>query len=231
MVKRLSLYSVILIFVILTIAGCKRFREMPAEMEGNYILYRVEYLEEKAGDIPTDLLPKKMEAYYTKNHVATHIDGFLGQFSLVQIANLRKRTVTTMLSFFGNKIYHTGQRGELPVGIHPLEDAEIMHSSDTLHLSGVPAFKATVHTSGRSYDIYYTREIDIRDPNITTPYPSIEYVLCDFQVQLSQLKMRLIMEDHQEKTIDTSVFNIPEEYREVSHATMEQIINNLFTKE
>jgi hypothetical protein len=43
--------------------------------------------------------------------------------------------------------------------------------------------------------------------------------------------MRLIIKNHEEQRIDPAFFDIPEDYKQVSKETMENIINNLFTKE
>jgi hypothetical protein len=215
-------------------AGCKRSRHggnRAGSVEADYINYRVEYLENKAGDIPTNLLPDEMQAYYTRDYILTRIDGFFGQFSLVQVANLKKRTVTTMLNFFGNKVYYTGERNEHPVSIHPLDHPEIILTDDMETIAGIPSFRAEIHLPKETYDIYYTEDIKVKTPNITTPYHFIDYVLSDFRVQLSYLKMRLIMEEHAQQEIDNAMFRIPEDYQPVSRKEMEDIINSLFTKD
>jgi hypothetical protein len=43
--------------------------------------------------------------------------------------------------------------------------------------------------------------------------------------------MHLSCTEFEAKTIESEIFTIPEDYREVSNGDMEQIINSLFTKE
>lgn len=230
--KNKLLNRITLLFIpVLFFASCKRGSSEAGTTEVDYIQYKVVYLEKMAGDIPTNMLPGVMHAYYDKRHVLTKIDGFFGQFSLVQIADLKNQTVTSMLNFFGNKIYYTGAKGEIPVSIYPLDDPDIEFTEDTTSISGLKSQKVKIILSEHSYDIFYTKEIDIESPNITTPYSFIDYVLSDFRVQLSYLKMRLIIDKHSEESIDPAIFVVPEEYEEVSRDTMEEIINNLFTKE
>lgn len=229
--KKTSILKIIIpLFVAFSIVSCKRDRDESKTSEVDYIKYKVHYLEKMAGDIPTNVLPGEMHAYYDKNHVLTRIDGFFGQFSLIQVADLRKNTVVSMLNFLGNKIYYTGKKGEIPAGIYPLVNPEIQFTEDTLTISGLLSYKTIVDVSDDRYDIYYTKDISIKHPNVTTPYSSIDFVLCDFRVQLSYLKMRLIIMDHVKEKIDPSLFEIPEDYKQVSKEEMEGIINNLFTK-
>ena len=230
--KNASVFKIVLsLLLVMIITSCKRDKDASKTSEVDYIKYEVVYLEKMAGDIPTNVLPGEMQAYYDKNHVLTRIDGFFGQFSLVQVADLKRNTVVSMLNFLGNKIYYTGKKGEIPAGIHALDHPDIQYTKDTMTISGLLSYRAHVQLSDEKYDIFYTKEISIDRPNVTTPYSTIDHVLCDFRVQLSYLKMRLIIKDHQKENIDPSIFEIPEDYKQVSKEDMEGIINSLFTKD
>jgi len=204
---------------------------MSGEVDAEHISYQVIYLERMAGDIPTKMLPDEMEAYYSKKFIKTSIEGYFGQFSLVQVANLKQNTVVSMLNFFGNKVYYVGKKGEIPAGIVALNNPTIKKTDDTIEICGFNSRRAIINNGDETYDIYYTEDIQIEDPNITTPYSSIDFVLADFRVQLSKLKMQLRMKTHESVTIPASTYSIPDDYKEVSKETMEAIINSLFTKE
>ena len=200
-------------------------------VDAHYLQYEIEYLEEKAGDIPTRILPGTMDAYYTRRHVYTRIEGFFGQFTLVQIADLRRSRVTTLLDFFGTHVCYTGRSGELPAGIYEPDQMETRTTSDTATIGGYLSEKVVVLTEDEQFDIYFTREIRVRNPNISTPYLDVHYPLTAFRIQLSQLKMHLSCKESKSEVVDSEMFNIPEEYKPVNRETMEEIINNLFTKE
>jgi hypothetical protein len=224
-------YVLLLLMILLTPFACRRDGTKYGLIEAEHIKYRVNYIDHMAGDIPTILLPDVMEAYYTKRYIRTRIHGYFGQFSLVQIANLRQKTVTTMLNFFGTKVVHYGKKGEVPAGIAALENPSVEITPDTVTICGMLSTRGIVHTESNAYDIYFIEEIDIKSPNITTPYYFIEHVLADFRVQLSILRMHLVMFEHDVKEIDPIEFTVPDEYVPVSRESMESIINSLFTKE
>ncbi|MFC2091020.1 hypothetical protein ACFLT1_09630 [Bacteroidota bacterium] len=227
-----TIFLTILIPVLLLgLSGCKSNDNIVRELEAEHISYKVSYMEKMAGDIPTRMLPDMMEAYYTKRYIKTSINGFFGQFSLVQIADLRKNTVTTLLNFLGSKVAYQGKNGEIPAGIVPLDNPTCTLTQDTLSISGIHSKKAIIETDNDQFTIYYTEELDIRNPNLTTPYYFIDFVLSDFRVQLSVLKMRLILDNHEQIAVEESQFQIPEDYTLVSRTAMESIINNLFTKD
>jgi len=108
--RRLKSYFIVASILLLTLSGCRQAGDDSQTVEAEHISYDVIYMERMAGDIPTKVLPDKMEAYYTKRYVVTSIKGFFGQFSLVQIANLRQNNVITMLNFLGNKVYYIGKK-------------------------------------------------------------------------------------------------------------------------
>jgi hypothetical protein len=224
-------HTLLPLVILLFIIACNREDGKPGKVEAEYIRYRVNYMDQMAGDIPTTLLPDVMEAYYTRQHIFTRIHGYFGQFSLVQVANLRQNKVTTMLNFFGTKVVHTGEKGEFPAGIIQLEDPSLEVTPDTLSVCGMLSTRGIVRAAGKEYDVYFIEEIDIHSPNITTPYYFIDHVLSDFRVQLSMLKMHLVMFEHEVRQVDPVMFEIPEAYVPVSRETMENIINSLFTKE
>ena len=72
----------LLLIIVLAFASCKQKTSESNTVDVDYIKYKVIYLEKMAGDIPTNMLPGVMHAYYSDRHVLTKIDGFLGQFSL-----------------------------------------------------------------------------------------------------------------------------------------------------
>jgi len=224
-------YILLLLVTAILFEGCHRGAGDHKTAEADVISYQVNYIDDMAGDIPTRLLPDVMNAYYTRRYIMTSIKGFFGQFSLVQVADLRKNTVTTMLNFFGSKVYYVGEQGEIPAGIVAIKDPGVTYTDDTLSVGGLLSRRAEITTGTDKYDIYYTKEIDIKNPNITTPYRFIDYVLSDFRVQLSILKMHLVISKHESREVDLADFKVPEDYKPVSKKTMESLINSLFTKD
>lgn len=200
-------------------------------MEAHYIQYDVTYLKSMAGDIPTRILPSRMDSWYTNYFVLTRIEGFFNQFSLIEIANLRSRQVTTLLNFFGNRLYCRGEKGELPAGVTAPENISYRPTGESSVIGGLHSEQVEVDTGDEKFNIYFTRDFSVRRPNISTPYGEISHPLSDFRVELSYLDMQLKCARYETRIIETDIFNVPDEYKEVSRLEMEEIINSLFTKE
>ena len=227
--RKKLLYLSLLVFILAV--GCSRSSRLPEQLMAHHIRYHIDYLEDRAGDIPTRILPGQMDAYYTDYFVLSRIEGFLEQFTLTQIADLRREKVTTLLRFFDSKFYYEGKNGELPVAIVEPKRMDVTMTGETAVIGGLHSERVEVDTGDEKYSIYLTKDFDVKRPNITTPYRSIAYPLSEFRVQLSLLKMRLSCMEFDTMTVESQIFNIPPEYHPVSRQDMERIINSLFTKE
>ncbi len=226
--KYLFFYPALLAILLI---GCRRTVDLPKTVDAHYMVYQIEYLEDQAGDIPTRILPGTMEAYYTKHHVYTRIDGFLNQFALVQISDLKHKRVTTLLSFFGSKVYYTGESGELPAGIAKPDHLKCKATGETAVIGGLNSEQMAVEADNERFNIYFTKEFSIRRPNISTPYHMVDDPLTDFRIELSRLKMHRTCLTIELKTVESEIFTIPDGYKSVNRETMEEIINSLFTKD
>ncbi len=229
MFRKYLLYPPLLLTLI--ISGCQPKSDAPDMVEAYHLKYDIIYLQEKVGDIPTKVLPGTMDAYYTKQYVYTSISGFFNQFNLVQIADLRRKKVTTLLDFFATHVYYAGESGEFPAGIMIPENMEMRFTDDTTTIGGFLSERIEVETEEGIFDIYSTRDIKIRHPNMSTPYRNVDDPLTAFRIQLSQLKMQLNCSSSELKSVDSEMFTVPDSYKAVNRAAMEEIINNLFTKD
>lgn len=184
-----------------------------------------------AGDVPTRILPATMDSWYTDYFVVTRINGFFNQFTLMQIADLKNKRVSTLLDLFGSKVYHRGEKGELPAGIIAPAEMRISDTGEHSVIGGLHSEQVKIDTGSETFNMYYTKDFSVRKPNLSTPYGSIHYPLSDFRIQLSYLKMHLTCTKYETKTVESDMFMVPDDYKPVSRSVMEQIINNLFTKE
>ena len=148
----------ILIFLLPTILfiSCRRTIHLPETVEAHYVQYKIEYLEATAGDIPTRILPSTMHSWYTDHFVLTKIEGFFNQFSLIQVADLRHRRVTTLLNFFGNKVYYRSEKGELPAGVVAPEYLSFKNTGEHSVIGGLNSKRVDVDTGDEKFSIYYT---------------------------------------------------------------------------
>lgn len=198
-------------------------------IEVKIIEYRVEYMDDVAGSVPTSILPDEMTLILHEHTALTRIEGFLGQFSLSYLADLKKRRVTTMLKLFDRNYYYEGEEGELPAGIRSFDNMRIEETGDSAKVLDFLCRKYILHADDiESKDLWSTREIEIKNPNIATPYHEIPGVLLQFYSELSVLKMLLTIEKYKEQTISSDKLLVPGNYKKISKSAMEKTLEELF---
>ncbi len=217
-----------LLLVLFFVFGCQQDRK-PEMIDVNLIEYRVEYIDDVAGSVPTSILPEKMTLIFHEDKALTSIEGFLGQFSLSYLADLKKQKVITMLKLFDKNYYYEGEKGELPAGIVSFENMKIEETTDSAIILDFMCRKYLIHSDQLgSKEIWSTTEIGVINSNITTPYREIPGVLLQFYSQLSVLKMFLFIEKYQEKSINKDLLEVPDNFKRISKSAMEKTLIELF---
>lgn len=223
----LKLCSLLGILVIFT--ACTHQKVPKGDTKATVIEYKVNYLTEKAGKIPTKMLPSKMTVVFAGHYAMNRIEGFFGQFSLIYIGNLKTESVTTLLKLFDKKYVYYGVKGELPCGFIDPGPLEIRKTGNSREISGFFCNELEIKASGQpDILVYSTDRIKIKNPNVTTPYKEINEVLLQFNTQLSLLEMNLTASSVQEMTVSWDIFRVTEDYKEREREFMENTINELF---
>jgi hypothetical protein len=225
--KYLRFWYLLIPFLVFT--GCKSNALPEGDVSAKVIEYKVNYLSDKAGAIPTKMLPGKMTVIFADHYALNRIEGFFGQFSLVYIANLKNESVITMLKIFDKKYVCYGKKGELPCGFKSPKNILIKETGNNRDLLGLSCKELKISSDENpTFYALCTDKIDVKDPNITTPYKEINEVLLEFNTQLSLLEMNLTAISFQEKTISWNIFKVSEEYKERPKEFMENTISELF---
>ncbi|MCK4921042.1 MAG: hypothetical protein KAS71_08350 [Bacteroidales bacterium] len=228
LILRLLKYLTLIFIASILLYSCST-RKGDETVEIKIIQYDVTYINENAGSIPTRILPNKMQLVFGDDYAMNSIEGFLGQFSLTYIANLKKKKVTTLLKLFDKKYYYLGPNGEFPCGIDPMKAMVLKPTGKSANILG---FKAKEYDLGQiginGLKIYTTNDIDVKSPNNNTPYSSIDEVLLQFYTKLSVLEMYLVAESFEEDSASINIFSIPDDYEPVTRIKMENTLAELF---
>ncbi|UCH14481.1 MAG: hypothetical protein JSV22_00595 [Bacteroidales bacterium] len=202
--------------------------------EGKYINgaieYKITYIENELKEISPSLLPKKMKLEFSPHYSTNTIEGFMGFFKLKSHTNFRQRKCFTILEVLNKKYLFKGKKGESMCCFDENPDMKIEFTDDIKEIAGLECKRAIVSLpeKGETFDIYYTNEISIHNPNSTNPYNQIDGVLLDFQLKLAYLKMKFTAEKFiPSKNNEIDKYKEPANYREVSREQMTYIIKRL----
>ena len=218
-----------LLFIILTLFSCKREAAVSGRDEG-IVKFNVTYLQDKVGGYSQSVLPQSMIIHFKDNQMKTSVEGALGFFRLVNIADLNDHRNTTYLKFLDKKYIFKGQKRETACCFGVLDDMEIEFTGKTKSIAGFHCEEAIAsfpESGYESYSIYFTREIDLKKPNATSPYREIPGFMLEFNTTMGSANMRLVAESYKPEQVDDEEFTPPAGYRPVSKKEIENILQAL----
>lgn len=193
------------------------------------IEYDIAYVNNSDRSFPLQLLPKTMELKFNRNYAAYTIEDRVGLFSISIITNLKKRNHLTLIKVFNKKYVYRSEKKETPIFFDANTTYYVNFLKDTFHLAGIPCKKASVTDtkSRKNYDVAYTSNIDVPNPNLNTPYKDINGLLMEFVLQMKNLKMTLTAKKIIKKKINDQNFVLPDGYKFISKKQMEEIMTTL----
>ncbi|MFW5887128.1 MAG: hypothetical protein ACOCUL_05160, partial [Bacteroidota bacterium] len=80
---------------------------------------------------------------------------------------------------------------------------------------------------GSSFEVYFTEEIGLKNPNALTPFEPIDGVLMKFQMKLNSVRMDINAKKFYEKKVPVEEFEIPPGFKRISKEKMEEVVNEL----
>lgn len=216
------------LIILLFISSCKDVGFDSRKKEG-YIEYKITYEENNIKNISESLLPAKMVMKFNKDYSRISIDGFMGFVSINMITNYKRKEYISLLKFLDNKYAYRGSLDEEPCCFDAMKNMKIEFSEDTLSIANYLCKKATISypENKHSFDVYYTDEIDIRNPNAGNPFKKIEGVLLDFQLKMKNVTMNMRATKVVFTEISEKEFKIPDEYKYIPKEKMSEIVNKI----
>ena len=217
----------ITIFVIAFIGFSCKSRAGKHINEGE-IHYNIEYGDNLSG-VPREILPKNLVAHFKENKILFEILSVFGNLGITFLSNPKDEIYDTYFNFFTIKYYYEASKFELFPGFDAMEGIEIKKTNRTMVISEFNCKHAEVtlpFDRNKIIDIWYTDEIDIKDPNNATPFEEIDGVLLDFFFYIGETKIHFKVENVYSKTINDKVFARRSNYQK---ATKEEI-NSLIYK-
>lgn len=222
-IKYLAIISV-LIFVL---SSCRN--ENVKNITQGEIHYSIDY-EGTTGSIPKDLMPRTLVVLFRDNKIAFEINAPIGNTGFSTVSNPSNEVYDAYVTIFGAKYFYAGTPGESFPGFSLMDSLVIIHADKTREISGYNCKNAFVTMSDikdRRFEIWYTDEIKIDQPNLLNPFNEIGGVLMSFFYFIGDTEMKFQIEGVYEKEIPLSTFERKEKYKRISKDDMDKIITSL----
>ena len=220
---RVTIYISFCLSLVLLLSACSK----PGENEG-LIRYDVKFNDEEKEVFPIiEILPNTMN-YYFKNGSTVSEISFLGLFRTAYISNLESEENSVLFYYMPKGYYVSTKFGEKTIGFDPMPGIILTETDEVKNILGFSAHKVNVsfeHDTIEPYDIWYTKEFNIENPNWHTPYKDIDGVLLDYRIKMKGISMHLTISSFSDNQVDSSRFVIPQTYTRVTPEEMDDIFD------
>ena len=191
--------------------------------------YRISYLNANEDNYDPSFLPKKMILEFNQDFCVFRIDGFMGMFRLGNITYFKNHSVKTHLKVLDKNYAFNGGRNEMMCCFDCLSNMIVDSDTSVTEFAGLKSKKAKISFKDNSdkYDIYYTDDIMLSDPNSTNPYKKIDGVLTNFRLKMGPYLMQFTAIKFTPKLNLKNEFSIPVDARIVGREELVAILDRL----
>lgn len=224
MTKNRILYFIACL-ILLTVASCTHSDDKFIS-EGS-----IEYVAtvvDKSNSMAT-MAPSKMVIKFKKNKSSVQMSAGMGLFNTSFVSNPETHTMLQLVKLLNKKYWLVQDENEIKKEIEKYNIA-IKPTTETKTIAGYKCKKFIVHykdDSSPDFDIYYTNELNIQNPNFANPFCSIDGVLMEYQMKKFGLEMKFTAKKVEKESIDDNVFQVPDDYKKITQKEMNELFGSL----
>lgn len=198
-------------------------------MNQGEIHYDVQY-EGQVSKMPLEIMPKNLVVSFKDDNIIYELISPIGNSGIINLSNPSKEIYDTYLSLFTIRYFYSSKPGEIYPGFEAMRGMEIKKTSKTEVICGFKCKNAEVSfPSDRSkiYNVWYTEEIPVKNPNASTPFYQIDGVLMSFFFFIGCSEFHFEAQNIYKKEIPDKTFERKEKFKRVSKSDLNKFINKM----
>ena len=206
-----------------TLNSCRNKGEK--DIDQGEIHYSIEY----SGNVGSmkEVMPKNLVVSFKDNKILFEMSTF-GNSGILNLTNPKDGIFDTYISLMTIKYFYAGKEGEILPGFEAMKGLEINKTSKSAIICGFNCKSAEVTFPGdenKKYEIWYTNEIKIKEPNASTPFRDIDGVLMNFFFIIGSSEMQFTAETVYKKEIPDKTFDRRDKYVRISREDIDKFID------
>lgn len=218
---------ILTLLVVLSFCSCKKSGNRNID-EGE-IYYNIEYKGSLMG-FRKELMPKQMVVSFKDDKILFDITSTIGRSGMIFLSNPDLDIYHLYGTLLTSKYYYSAKFGESMPGFSAMEGIEVKKTSRTAIICGYNCEIAEVtFPADRNlvYDVYYTKDIDVDNPNIATPFKAIDGVVMKFFFLVGGIEMHFTAENVYSKEVDDNIFLRRKDYKPATKEGMDTFIDKM----
>jgi hypothetical protein len=223
--------SGLIIAIVIAFTGYSCRNKGDKNISQGEIHYSIEYLG-NVGSMPKEIMPRNLIVSFKDNKILFDISAPFGNSGILNLANPEKGIYDTYLSLLTWRYFYSASPGEAPPGFDAMKGMIIKKTSKTGLICGFNCKNAEITIPNYKdgvFQVWYTNEIDVKNPNAATPYREIDGVLMSFVFVMGTTEMHFTAETVYKKEIPDKLFERREKYMRVSREDIGSIMNKMIS--
>ncbi len=200
-----------------TLDSCREIYDKKFVSEGS-IEYKVSYLNSEENDL-VSLMPEKMLCHFKDNKVALDLSGGMGLFRTTFIFDNDKKTFLQLVKILQSKYAATIHQDSITYLLNEFPKLKINIKPEFKEIAGYKCKRAEVifeNPTFPSFDIYYTDDINIKNPNWCSPFKEISGVLMEYRMKKYNMEMQITAVSVSNENVEEEIFELPEDHKKIS---------------
>jgi hypothetical protein len=220
---------VLIIAVIFAVTGYSCKKKGAKYLDQGEIHYDIDYYGNLG--LPKEVLPKNLIVSFKEDKILFEILG-IGNSGIINLSNPEKGIFDTYFTFFTRKYFYPAESGEIYPGFEAMNGMFLNKTSKTSVICGFNCKNAEVtfpSDEDKVYNIWYTNEIQVKNPNGSSPFSQIDGVLMDFIFLIGQSELHFKAETVYKMDIPDITFDRKEDFVRVSRDDINTFINKMIS--
>lgn len=211
------------------IQGCKQKSNKSDFPSAGTITYVIDY-PKTITDSPTgSLMPRKLKLTFKDNKTHYSFKASFNVFSLDFYSSSNADSCTTLFHFMDKNLLHVGTINStfffFDKEVKPTIE---LNENETKEIAGVQCYQALIKFENqKQFLVYYTKSIDLKQPNRHTHLNEIPGVLMDFYVDYNNVRFHFTADKIDYEIPPQSMFEVPNSAKRTQKEEIESLINTL----
>lgn len=220
-IQRRFLFGVLILCLVAS--SCKLGLRHRSITEGS-IKYKITYIEDEKSNPIVSLLPTYITMSFKGKEVLLSVEGWMGIFKSSFIKD-KDQNAITLLKILNKKYLYRSAPTDGYYGLTRYENMQVSFDDQEKKVIDFTCKHARIKIPEKNleFDVYYTNDINIENPNANTPLSQIPGVLIEFQLEMNGILMHLEATEFNNQEVPDYLFEIPEGYKEVEKSQMDEI--------
>ena len=210
------------------LSGCK-IPSLKSIDEGE-IHYRIIFHDRNAV-LPDELMPSSMIVKFKKDKMIMEITSPVGNNGVFIISDPETEQIKTFIRILGMKYYYVGTFDEIAPGLNPMTNMDIRKTNQVTSILDMECRRAiaSIPEKDFTYDLWYTKDIDIKNPNIYNPFRDIDGVLINFFFMMGEVTIEFQAEGVYMRVVPDKAFQKGENFRRIDRKSMNDLIASMMS--